>query len=702
MSGLSFFPTSVRGRYGLVIVEANCGGAPAHGVACVRRPGGTWEEVDARGLAERHAPGELGAAWKFRSWVPKADGGVAVLFDSARLGIGLADVATGSLTVFDATLERGITPWSHGTSPQPRYTVLADGTLCGFSPTSAIAADAQGHVRTDQREFAQVSSAGANALAREHDGRLWQTTDYGEHWVEVTRPPFETFPVPRTATGEAGIRHYIECSPVGCALSHESGIGNWLRFGWPKDPPRALGPSSESAPQPTPALPRARAESRVSLPRLRCAPTAPTAQPTAIEGTPRTPSSSKTLQHFAGQRVPARRGGIDIVHRDNSSISELSDRYALRALVRVPELKPGFDFPDSFEALAATRAAFYVSFVEPFDPAAVTHRAMGSFRSWKLPLEESDSSWYREEGGARPVLGTQPGHSNGVLLDNEAFKFWVAASGKIRTLGNRCRPDSAYADPHGKLFVLCGGFEGEGSLEGEGGRVLLTLPKVHFHREKPPGADSYPHYGRFQNPDAIAVAEDGKLGILRVASGVEPATNDNPAWLIRTDSPPLELAPWSSLEPATSHACTRSSDGYRAIVQTKVAWVEVEGARPAWPGMTALVRWSPERVCLEALEVGLRLDTAHQDPLRDNIENLESRLDSQVAVLVVARFTGADRRAAFVGTGAQRTIREPAVCELPVSFTHDSESSPSTARADNAKSSLMGNSSRADRRAPRR
>ena len=73
------------------------------------------------------------------------------------------------------------------------------------------------------------------------------------------------------------------------------------------------------------------------------------------------------------------------------------------------------------------------------------------------------------------------------------------------------------------------------------------------------------------NPDAIAVGRDGKLRILRPPPGDSPPTTDNPAWLLSADATPLELAPWSTLEVATSPQCA-DGDGYRAIVQTGKSW----------------------------------------------------------------------------------------------------------------------------------
>jgi hypothetical protein len=59
------------------------------------------------------------------------------------------------------------------------------------------------------------------------------------------------------------------------------------------------------------------------------------------------------------------------------------------------------------------------------------------------------------------------------------------------------------------------------------------------------------------------------------------------------------MAPWSTLQLATSPAYARGDDGVRALVQTPTAWGNVAGSGSfhITPGMSALVRWSRDRVC---------------------------------------------------------------------------------------------------------
>jgi len=118
---------------------------------------------------------------------------------------------------------------------------------------------------------------------------------------------------------------------------------------------------------------------------------------------------------------------------------------------------------------------------------------------------------------------------------------------------------------------------------------------------------------------------------------------------------PAELAPWSTLEPASSSGCAQSHDGVRAVVQTAAPWIAVEGS-PGFrrtPGMNALVRWTPTRVCLEAVEVGYR-----------EIEDQGTDARTSLKVMAVARFVGAAAGGGLVGLSASEALRERARCTI--------------------------------------
>src|SRR4030095_1185568 len=90
---------------------------------------------------------------------------------------------------FDVPFQR-VAPNGFGGAAR-NWVVLEDGTLRGFTATSALAVDAKGHVLPAKRPFRTVLGAGAFALAEDVASQLWQTKDHGEHWAEVARPPFD-------------------------------------------------------------------------------------------------------------------------------------------------------------------------------------------------------------------------------------------------------------------------------------------------------------------------------------------------------------------------------------------------------------------------------------------------------------------------------------------------------------------------------
>jgi hypothetical protein len=181
--------------------------------------------------------------------------------------------------------------------------------------------------------------------------------------------------------------------------------------------------------------------------------------------------------------------------------------------------------------------------------------------------------------------------------------------------------------------------------------VLPFYPMLRGRRS------SYPELPMhlFTDPDAIAIAPDGSLGVLRLPSGVEPSTEDDPALYLSPGAPPIELAPWSKVEMASSPACTSDRTGYRAVIQTGVPWIALEGApgfRFRTPGMSAIVRWSKARVCIESIELGYaQLDDG-------------SSPTYGLKVMAVARFVGAVSGAGFVGTGRDALVRQTAKCTI--------------------------------------
>jgi hypothetical protein len=268
------------------------------------------------------------------------------------------------------------------------------------------------------------------------------------------------------------------------------------------------------------------------------------------------------------------------------------------------------------------------------------------------------------------VLSTRPGQANGAILLDRDLAFWVGRSGTIRPFRAgvaQCEAYGGYVDPRGKLFLACQDFGGVTTIKDGDGAVIYRTPLAPpgAHQIPPPPLAAAPAGWvgplppmpvlRLEAADVIGVDENQKVGVLRLPIGCDPATAASPAVWLTKDAPAVALAPWSTLELASSPACSQNDDGVRAIIQTPHPWVTVAGGGGFFrePGMTALVRWSATRVCLEAVEVGYRAVKAPKDyghPFAD--------------VMLVARFVGEGTGAAFVGLSETSEYHETVSCEL--------------------------------------
>jgi hypothetical protein len=395
------------------------------------------------------------------------------------------------------------------------------------------------------------------------------------------------------------------------------------------------------------------------------------------EGPYRESEASKAL--FAGRRLREPRGGqvsVNLAYRDQytgagDTIGPQSIGMGLRAVAQFPSANQStFDLAQ----LILDKAAVDALFVEPFDPTGAIVHATSPFASWaqatgRLALPKGTAAANEmirlsagADLGARPVLSSRPGHADGVLLGRDGLVMWVDPTGAVHpvaALQGRAIY-GGYADALGKLLVASESSAGGAVVtEAETGVVRLRVPDMlPFYPLLRSRASNYPEMPRhvFADPDAIAVAPDGSIGVLRVPSGVEASTEDDPALFLTASAPPVALAPWSTIEMASSPACTRDRAGYRAVVQTGLPWVTVEGS-PGFhfrtPGMSAMVRWGKDRVCLEAIEVGYT-----------EIEDRSSGPPYGLKVMAVARFVGSGGGAGLVGTDREASVRQPVTCTL--------------------------------------
>jgi hypothetical protein len=591
---------------GILLVAASCNGKPKDGVACVREENGTWGEQDLSAQIAAFAPREQ----RFQLFIPKEGGGAAALVaHEARRGEAdrwtLVGVRAGP-TPLDQNLPpivRGARVTGYSTSGfqhtyrkrvDTSWVVLHDGTLRGFAFAHSLAVTPQGNVHVDPRTFDGLARRAGRAVGRDHEGRLYQSQDFGETWLQVQPPPYD----------EPNVHGWnADCSEVGCYL------GNWTRTGWPSEPPGAARVFEIAK-----ALPD---EPKPSRPRLECAPQ----------------SEKKRLTSWPSRRVS------DLQFQETSNGS--GGHSGLFGPLRVV-------------ADAQTERQMQnlrLSWLEPFGPLLAFKPSRFDSREWTRSHSGQKVEFLRR-GSARPVLSAEPGHAAGILLADrpEATPFLVATNGTTRPLANwkGHEPLSGFVDSRGKIWFLSSNCEGSAAVaRADTGARSIKLgpayPVAQFNRRRGVSKMFLPPCLGFENPEAIAVGPQGELAVLRLPSGTAPATAEDPALLLSPPSEPLALAPWSTLELASSPACSTSRDGYRALIQTPESWLDAEppGGNSA---MTAIVRWSSARVCLEAVEApnGFGPGRGH----------------------LVARFAGRNQGAALLTETGNEMHRQPVTCRL--------------------------------------
>jgi hypothetical protein len=639
----------------------------AHEVACVRVPGGGWQQLELDGVVEA---GGSTPTFDVVRWIPRADGG-AVAVVGAIGGVanawGIADARTGDVHAWPvdaltplmrAALQSADESRLGGVDParlaDRGWTVTAQGTLRGWASlgngVGAVDVGIDGSLQTSPFTFERIASAGPTALARTREGRIWQTLDRGATWAEVAAPP---------AARPGGWIDSHACSSVGCDL------GQWYRIGWtptaptPQVPPVSAPPAPRVEQSPVPSLAcRVAGDGR----RAALASDEHSPEDLGLGASKLRVADPKGLTDFL--RLPFARRIAGAV-RD----TDAADATAARAIVHGPTTQPGDDrlvvTGFDHDAMALVRQ---VQFVPAFDPAGPVRRSSLAMRDLVVAARAASAGnvWHDDPvpSGVVPVTpfeGAAPDDLAVQIADGGVALLRAGRTGRSRVAYEAGRDEEW-------RIVSAAGLEGDGAAwleEDSAGhaRVLRlgagAVPAVAFELDAPPTPDLYP-----ANVDALAVGPHGELGVLRAPSGSEPPSADDPALVLVPGGAPAALAPWSTLTSADDPACRADTAGWRVTIQTIAPWVrltgggELRGTEDAF--MLARVRWSAARACLEAVE--LRAQDFSANPSGQSAPSA-TPLDQPVESWVVARFTGAPAAARLVVV-AGAEFRQPLECKL--------------------------------------
>ncbi|AKV03589.1 hypothetical protein AKJ09_10252 [Labilithrix luteola] len=580
--------------------------------ACVRQPNGSWENFDLLSLMADPGWGALVA------WVPRADGRAAVVLSHPPR---VLDVRSGTAMKVDC--ENGMLGPSSSHRVKRRrqvrqlvdrdWTFAPDGRLIGLARDDSVIAIGEDGQVTESPYKLEIASAGAFALGRSSEGRLFQSTDHAWSWVEVAPPP-------------GGLSGLGECSSVGCDL------GGFYRVGWAPHPPKPAEP--KGVVRPAPFIQRT---PPVTLACRTSGPVATQVLPWTIAspedlglGPSRLPSSENDDVSFLRLVFP--RVLLHPLHDhvgddgdDGQSLRAVLSGYQSVAMgTTMTVLGPSKDL----RALRRT-----LSFVSPFDPSAQIRKAVFAYadviaagRRDGLTLEELLSDDLTDSGALLPVTPLETGSASDFAFTNPRG-FLALVRGSDPRSAVRVR--YAVRPPQNDESIVSGVALGETEtafldVDADGVEHVFKLGPNGttdlFTVNASTGADSAP-----PNPDALAIGPHGDLVVLRTSSGSEPPSALDAALLLAPGQKPRALAPWSTLRLADDPACKQDTGGYRATLQTIAPWVRLTARelRAKDGPMFARVRWSDKLVCLEGLEMRLPEVTVRtpksKDGTRDSV-----------------------------------------------------------------------------------
>ncbi|MEP7119664.1 MAG: hypothetical protein ABJE95_02095 [Byssovorax sp.] len=559
-------------------------------------------------------PDDAGALF---AWIPRPGGGAVALVARPGTAVPEAERVTvrGALRI--VRVARSEPPLSFPTYAHRQAIVLdrafhasADDTLEGWLPAASAAAgqlavtlDPRGHVRSYPAppRATPIHAAGAFALVASDDDGLFETTDRGHTWIAVEPPP---------GAGSSSSSN-ARCSAVGCRT------GPFVRLGW----------SSPSA-SPPPARSRGRAPGYArTLPpstrvALRCHATAP------AEGR-RSPDSNG----FGFTTSPAVRGQSPI-------------RLGAIGSVQMPWNG----------SLAVTQGDAEIAWISPLDPSGVVHRVTLSLSAPGLGLPSQRA--YEARLGylldPRGDLALFPTGRREACLDH-----LLDRAGVTRPIGGCAGDLSVGVDLGASLFLVQPSSDSVILSTADSPSRAAALRELQRVSTAPTRGFSFGVGSRDGAPMLVAVDVLGEA----LLAPITPATG--------TLGPSERLRSLTALALGGDAVCKGPSPTAEArVVLPFESLIGLD--RGALPGLlstgtggVAVIRWSRERACLDAVELAIRDE--RYDP------ELSSYDPPSSARRLVARFgaasggmrTGAVKAptAALVEIGAGSELRQPIECD---------------------------------------
>lgn len=436
------------------------------------------------------------------------------------------------------------------------------------------------------------------------DGRVFETLDHGRTWRDAGSSPIPPLASPGT------------CSRLGCVL------GSVVRLGWG-------GPGAESIV--SAGLPEEREEAIEGRPRLTCE---PVGLPSSLPGADTDDRPAKNRSNTVV--IPTGYGdSLTILRESGEEPDPQGGALPSQGLFGLPAVPDPALAPSGKPASPPLRTHTLV-YRPPFQPDSpvlrlnATNANFGYRRPPAIPLltERGEVALLLAPDGSEllvtptDVLALPP-------FDPRRYFFGESAAITGQLLG-RDRP------------LVLGDMRRRTSLEEHGPLphrppLYVALDREHIRKRTL----------------AIGRRDDGALGIL-VLDGPAPETAgvaelDRGATSLRSVA---RLAPWSTLSLASDALCKAPQKGaYRALISLDPGlWLALDGR--SLPGVElgsqglALVRWGPDRVCLEGLDLTAR--------------DVRRRTDAGTSTLV-AKWTASGKNAAAL---RWEKLRQPLRCSI--------------------------------------